>query len=144
MVLALHEGELPDALDSGLEEDDALPMGSPGRLNDTPKGDSMKFALTATLTLIGCLVGFHSANAQRAAMNTTQTTKILAIGTINPGFEQARVFAVLPEEVRATVDLYLDGKIEQWYSLQGKPGGVHPQRHRSGGRSRNARKAAFG
>jgi hypothetical protein len=32
------------------------------------------------------------------------------------------VFAVLPEEVRETVNLYLDGKIEQWYSLQGKPG----------------------
>jgi hypothetical protein len=55
-------------------------------------------------------------------MKTTPTTKILAIGTINPGFEQSRVFAVLPEEVRETVDLYLDGKIEQWYSLQGKPG----------------------
>lgn len=50
------------------------------------------------------------------------TTKILAIGTINPGFEQAQVFAVLPEEVRETVDLYLDCKIEQWYSLQGKQG----------------------
>jgi len=56
-------------------------------------------------------------------MKTTPTTKILAIGTINPGFEQSQVFAVLPEEVRETVDLYLDGKIEQWYSLQGKPGG---------------------
>jgi len=47
-------------------------------------------------------------------MKTTPTTKILAIGTINPGFEQSQVFAVLPEEVRETVDLYLDGKIEQW------------------------------
>jgi hypothetical protein len=55
-------------------------------------------------------------------MKTTPTTKILAIGTISPGFEQSQVFAVLPEEVRETVDLYLDGKIEQWYSLQGKPG----------------------
>ena len=55
-------------------------------------------------------------------MKTTPTTKILAIGTINPGFEQSQVFAVLPEEVRETVDLYLGGKIEQWYSLQGKPG----------------------
>ena len=55
-------------------------------------------------------------------MKTTPTTKILAIGTINPGFEQSQVFAVLPEEVRETVDLYLDGKIEQWYSLQGKRG----------------------
>jgi hypothetical protein len=82
----------------------------------------MKFALAAALALIGCLVGFDSANAQGAAMKTTPTTKILAIGTINPGFEQSQVAAVLPEEVRETVDLYLDGKIEQWYSLQGKPG----------------------
>jgi hypothetical protein len=33
-------------------------------------------------------------------MKTTPTTKILAIGTINPGFEQSQVFAVLPAEVR--------------------------------------------
>ena len=57
-------------------------------------------------------------------MKTTPTTKILAIGTINPGFEQSQVFAVLPEEVRETVDLYLDGKIEQWYSLQDRRGVV--------------------
>ena len=82
----------------------------------------MKFVSAAALALIGCLVGFNSANAQGDAMKTTPTTKILAIGTINPGFEQTQVFAVLPEEVRETVDLYLDGKIEQWYSLQGKPG----------------------
>jgi hypothetical protein len=82
----------------------------------------MKFVSAAALALIGCLIGFNSANAQGAAMKTTPTTKILAIGTINPGFEQSQVFAVLPEEVRETVDLYLDGKIEQWYSLQGKPG----------------------
>jgi hypothetical protein len=55
-------------------------------------------------------------------MKRTPTTKILAIGTVNPGFEQSQVLAVLPEEVRETVDLYLEGKIEQWYSLQGKPG----------------------
>ena len=30
-------------------------------------------------------------------MKTTPTTKILAIGTINPGFEQSQVLAVLPE-----------------------------------------------
>jgi hypothetical protein len=92
------------------------------RLSDTQRGDNMKFVSAAALALIGCLVGFNSANAQGAAMKTTPTTKILAIGTINPGFEQSQVFAVLPQEVRETVDLYLDGKIEQWYSLQGKPG----------------------
>ena len=50
----------------------------------------MKFALAAALALIGCLAGFNSANAQGAAMKTTPTTKILAIGTINPGFEQSQ------------------------------------------------------
>jgi hypothetical protein len=38
------------------------------------------------LALFGYLVGFNSANARGAAMKTTPTTKILAIGTINPGF----------------------------------------------------------
>src|SRR5262252_7148711 len=70
----------------------------------------MTFVSAAAPALIGCLVGFNSAHAQGAAMKTTPTTKILAIGTINPGFEQSQVFAVLPEEVRETVDLYLDGK----------------------------------
>jgi hypothetical protein len=94
----------------------------------------MKIVSAAALALIGCLVGFNSANAQGAAMKTTPTTEILAIGTINPGFEQSQVFAVLPEEVREAVVL-----------ATGKAGrGVHHQRHRSGRRSRNARKAAFG
>jgi hypothetical protein len=99
---------------------------SPNRFTRSPErhegGDNMKLVSAAALALIGCLVGYNSANAQGAAMKTTTTTKILAIGTINPGFEQSQVFAVLPEEVRETVDLYLDGKIEQWYSLQGKLG----------------------
>jgi hypothetical protein len=51
-------------------------------------------------------------------MTSTPTTKILAIGTINPGADPAKVFAILPNEVRDTVDLYLNGKIDQWYSQQ--------------------------
>jgi hypothetical protein len=52
------------------------------------------------------------------------TTRILAIGTINPGVDPASVRAILPTEVRKTVDLYLDGKIDQWYALQGRMGVV--------------------
>jgi hypothetical protein len=55
---------------------------------------------------------------------STPTTKILAIGTINPGVDPAKVFATLPNEVRDTVDLYLNGKIDQWYSLQERRGVV--------------------
>jgi hypothetical protein len=64
---------------SGCLAGDALPTGSPGRLSDTQRGDNMKFVSAAALALIGCLVGFNSANAQGAAMKTTPTTKILAI-----------------------------------------------------------------
>lgn len=57
-------------------------------------------------------------------MQSTPTTKILAIGTINPGVERDKVFAILPEEVRDTTNLYLDGKIDQWYSQQNGKGVV--------------------
>jgi len=52
------------------------------------------------------------------------STKILAIGTINPGVELTQVNAVLPNEIRDTVNLYLEGKIDQWYSLEGGRHGV--------------------
>jgi len=69
---------------------DALPTGSPGRLRDTQREYNMKFVSAAALALIGSLVGFNSANAQGAAMKTTPTTKILAIGTVNPGLNNRR------------------------------------------------------
>jgi hypothetical protein len=43
------------------------------------------------------------------------TTKILAISHYTPGTDIAAVLPVLKEEVPATVRLYLDGKIDQWY-----------------------------
>lgn len=83
----------------------------------------MKHALAAGLTLIFSLIGPHSGYAQ-SAPPSTPTTKILAIGTVNPGVDPAKVFAILPNEVRDTVDLYLDGKIDQWYSQQERRGVV--------------------
>src|SRR5215471_2143721 len=55
---------------------------------------------------------------------STPTTRILAIGTINPGVDQAKVLEILPNEVRETINLYLEGKIDQWYSLQDRKGVV--------------------
>ena len=54
----------------------------------------------------------------------SQATRILAIGTINPGVDLASVRAVLPAEVRETVKLYLAGKIDQWFSLADRNGVV--------------------
>ena len=83
----------------------------------------MKHALAATLMLLLGLIGSGSGYAQSAPPSTS-TTKILAIGTVNPGVDPAKVFAILPNEVRDTVDLYLNGKIDQWYSLEDRRGVV--------------------
>jgi len=76
------------------------------------------FAIAA---LIACLIAPGSGRAQ-SAPPPVPTTRILAIGTVNPGVDQAAVRAILPTEVRETVKLYLDGKIDQWFSLQGRSG----------------------
>jgi len=45
-----------------------------------------------------------------------KTTAVLVIETPKHGVTPQQIMAVIPEEVRATVKLYLDGKIRQWYS----------------------------
>jgi hypothetical protein len=81
----------------------------------------MRHAIAAGLALILCLAVLNSGKAQPMT-TSTPTTRILAIGTINPGTDQAKLLAILPNEVRETVNLYLEGKIEQWYSLQDRRG----------------------
>jgi hypothetical protein len=87
----------------------------------------MKHLLAAGLSLILSMIGPVSSHAQSAstsAPTSTPTTRILAIGTLNPGVDPAKALAILPNEVRDTVSLYLDGKIDQWYSLQDRRGVV--------------------
>src|SRR5215468_11325128 len=45
-----------------------------------------------------------------------KTTEVLVILTPKTGVTPQQIMAVIPEEIRATVKLYLDGKIRQWYS----------------------------
>lgn len=49
-------------------------------------------------------------------------TGLLAIGTFPAGTDMAAVRALLPQEVRDTVQLYLDGRISQWFSLADRNG----------------------
>ena len=57
--------------------------------------------------------GFAS-GAPSVAIPTT--TEVLVIQTARQGVTAEQVMAVMPSEIRATVKLYLDGKIRQWYS----------------------------
>ena len=52
------------------------------------------------------------------------TTKVLAIGSFTATATPAEWQKVLPDEVRATVRLYLDGKIDQWFVKQDQSGVV--------------------
>ena len=44
------------------------------------------------------------------------TTAVLVIETPRQGVTAQQIMAVMPSEIRATVDLYFDGKIREWYS----------------------------
>jgi hypothetical protein len=45
-----------------------------------------------------------------------KTTEVLVIQTARQGVSPQQIMAVMPSEVRATVKLYFEGKIRQWYS----------------------------
>jgi hypothetical protein len=50
------------------------------------------------------------------AIAIPKTTEVIVIETPKPGVTAQQVMAVMPEEIKATVKLYFDGKIRQWYS----------------------------
>ena len=45
-----------------------------------------------------------------------KTTEVIVIETPRQGVTPDQIMAVMPAEIRATVKLYLDGNIRQWYS----------------------------
>ncbi len=51
-----------------------------------------------------------------SSVPTPKTTDVMVILTAKQGVERQQIMKVMPAEIRATVKLYLDGKIRQWYS----------------------------
>jgi hypothetical protein len=66
----------------------------------------------AGLLLFTMIVPLHA----QAPVAPTKTSDVLVMLTVKPGIPREQIMTVLPDEVRATVRLYLDGKIRQWYS----------------------------
>jgi hypothetical protein len=52
------------------------------------------------------------------------TTGIFALLKAKPRVTREQVMAVMPAEIRATVQLYLDGKIREWYAREDGTGAV--------------------
>jgi hypothetical protein len=83
---------------------------------------NMKLSLGITMVAAVAILSLSATSPAQPANPSTPTTHILAIGTVNPGVDPAAVRSILPNEVRETMKLYLDGKIDQWFSLQGRSG----------------------
>ena len=71
--------------------------------------------LALTLTLTGATFMAHPSVAQAQA-TTPAITGVMVILTVKPGITREQVMAVMPAEIRETVQLYLNGKIREWYS----------------------------
>ena len=57
-------------------------------------------------------------------VSTSAPTGVLALLTAKPGITREQVMAVMPAEIRATVQLYLEGKIREWYARDDGRGAV--------------------
>jgi hypothetical protein len=57
----------------------------------------------------------HPSVAQAQATSPT-TTGVMVIITVKAGVTREQVMAIMPAEIRQTVQLYLNGKIREWYS----------------------------
>ncbi len=65
----------------------------------------------------------HPSLAQTEAA-VPATTGVLVILTAKPGIVRDQIMAVMPAEVRATVQLYLGGKIREWFARADGRGAV--------------------
>ena len=79
----------------------------------------MKFTipfLMAMLPLASLAQSQSGAASGVPSVAIPKTTEVLVIQTPRQGVTVGQIMDVIPEEIRATVKLYLDGKIQQWYS----------------------------
>ena len=79
--------------------------------------------LALTLTLIGATSMADPSLTQAQATSPT-TTGVMVILTVTAGVTREQVMAVMPDEIRQTVQLYLNGKVREWYSRSDGRGAV--------------------
>ena len=72
---------------------------------------SLLFPIISLLPLAGTVL-----QAQSTPPPRPKTTAVLVILTAKQGVTPQQVMKVMPAEIRATVELYLNGRISQWFS----------------------------
>jgi hypothetical protein len=70
----------------------------------------MSYLLLAAATVLAPMAQGQSTPPQ------PKITGVLTILSPKPGVIPEQIMKIMPAEIRATVPLYLDGKIQQWYT----------------------------
>jgi hypothetical protein len=75
------------------------------------------FPLLMTVLPAASVLAQNQASPQPpSGVPSPKTTEVMVILTAKQGVTRQQIMNVMPAEIRATVKLYLDGKIRQWYS----------------------------
>ena len=72
---------------------------------------NLLFPIISLLPLAGTVL-----QAQSTQPPKPKTTAVLVVITAKQGVTPQQVMKVMPAEIRATVELYLNGRISQWFS----------------------------
>ena len=79
----------------------------------------MKLMITLLMALLPAISVAQAQSGAASGLPSAaipKTTAVLVIQTPKQGVTFQQVMAVIPDEIQATVRLYLDGKIREWYS----------------------------
>ena len=80
------------------------------------------FVTTSPTTLFAQMAPLDTNSV--TSVSSVPTTKLLAIGSLTPKANAAVLKPIMPSEVRETVQLYLAGKLDQWFVKQDETGVV--------------------
>ena len=76
----------------------------------------MKLLLASLLSALSVTSVAQSQPPSPGMPPSPKTTEVMVILTAKQGVTPQQIMSVMPAEIRATVKLYLDGKIRQWFS----------------------------
>ncbi|WLA64341.1 hypothetical protein [Bradyrhizobium diazoefficiens] len=82
----------------------------------------LNVVLAVTLILTGATSMADPSLAQ--SQTASPTTGVMVILTLKAGVTRDQIMAVMPDEIRQTVQLYLNGTVREWYSRSDGRGAV--------------------
>jgi len=80
--------------------------------------------LSLSALMLGAGLQMQPQTAAAPAPAPAPVAEVMAMTRLKPGIALPDVMKLVPDEVRVAVQLYLDGKIDQWYTRSDGKGAV--------------------